>query len=381
MKLVTTAALIGLAAATASAAPVTHGATFDPQFGQILQRAQQVKELQISDSDEQKVGEAISEKIRARYGVVQDAAVHKYVGLVGMALAQASSRSGLTWHFIVLDTDGVNAFAAPGGYVHITRGALGLIKNEAELADVLAHEITHVTEKHTMKALQKNKALQMGANETLTGNAAYFSAFVDKAFEAILDGFGRGEELESDSKGIVLANKLGYQPAGLGAFLTRLTDRNKGATQKQGLFASHPEMQERLDKLSKQIGDQKLDGTITLEARYAKAIKYEAKAITDIATVVGGAGLTGGGDAKASDKSADKKDAKAEDPPRRGFGLSNLVRPTDSGEKKSAQVTASGGGRGVNTERDAKGGSNTTPVQVTITAADIAAFKKDGNLK
>ena len=67
----------------------------------------------------------------------------------------------------MLDTDGVNAFAAPGGFIHITRGALGLIGNEAELAGVLAHEITHVTEKHTIKAIQKSKMMQMGANETL----------------------------------------------------------------------------------------------------------------------------------------------------------------------------------------------------------------------
>ena len=70
---------------------------------------------------------------------------------------------------MVLDTDGVNAFAAPGGFVHITRGALALIQNEAELADVLAHEIAHVTQKHTLKAIQKSKAISLGAKELRTG--------------------------------------------------------------------------------------------------------------------------------------------------------------------------------------------------------------------
>ena len=69
----------------------------------------------------------------------------------------SSSRPNLPWTFIVLDTDGVNAFAAPGGFIHITRGALGAARHEAELAGVLAHEITHVTEKHTVKAIQKGK--------------------------------------------------------------------------------------------------------------------------------------------------------------------------------------------------------------------------------
>ena len=78
-------------------------------------RAQQVRELVITEGDEIRLGQAVSEKVRARYGVVQDPAVHRYVTLVGAALATSSKRPGLPWTFIVLDTDGVNAFAAPGG--------------------------------------------------------------------------------------------------------------------------------------------------------------------------------------------------------------------------------------------------------------------------
>ena len=74
--------------------------------------------------EEIKLGTAISEKVRARFGVVQDPAVHKYVTLVGRTIADQTERPGLPWTFIVLDTDGVNAFASPGGFVHITRGAL-----------------------------------------------------------------------------------------------------------------------------------------------------------------------------------------------------------------------------------------------------------------
>ena len=110
-----------------------------------------IRDLTFSEAEEQQLGSEISTKIRDRYGVVQDRAVHKYVTLVGSVLASASSRPNLKWTFVVLDTDGVNAFAAPGGFVHITRGALALIQNEAELADVLAHEIGHVTEKHTLQ--------------------------------------------------------------------------------------------------------------------------------------------------------------------------------------------------------------------------------------
>src|SRR4030095_14893368 len=110
----------------------------------IAKNANDVRELQMTDAEEQELGRQVSAKIRTRYGVVQDAGAHKYVSLVGLAMAQGSTRPNLPWTFIVLDTDGANAFAAPGGYIHITKGLLALIKNEAELAGVLGHEIVHV---------------------------------------------------------------------------------------------------------------------------------------------------------------------------------------------------------------------------------------------
>ena len=86
---------------------------------------QELDDLTISESEERQIGEDVSGKIRSRFGVVQDPAIHKYVSLVGTALVQQSERPQLPWTFIVLDTDGVNAFASPGGFMHITRGALG----------------------------------------------------------------------------------------------------------------------------------------------------------------------------------------------------------------------------------------------------------------
>ena len=87
---------------------------------------QQFDELNITEEEEIKLGADVSLKIRSRFGVVQDAAVHKYVTLVGTMLTEQTTRPKLPWTFIVLDTDGVNAFAAPGGFVHITRGALAI---------------------------------------------------------------------------------------------------------------------------------------------------------------------------------------------------------------------------------------------------------------
>lgn len=342
----------------------------------IAKKAQDVRDLQMTDQEEAQLGAEVSQRIRTRYGVVQDAGVHRYIGLVGMALAQGSTRPGLPWTFIVLDTDGVNAFAAPGGYVHITRGALALIKNEAELAGVLGHEIIHVTEKHTIRAIQKSKAVQMGASETLSGSSGLMEKAVTATYDNIVErGFGRAEENESDEQGVALANKTGYAPNGLVTFLTTLKDRNKDSKEKRGLFASHPEMQERLDRITRQITSQKLIATATVQPRFAKNIAYKPVPITAIATVTpGAAGLAG--DAKAEEK---KPEEKKEEPKKGRFGLSKML-PTGGGEKKQAQVTASGGARGVDPEKDSKGGSNPAIVAVKIAAADVAAFKKEGGL-
>ncbi|HET9703616.1 MAG TPA: M48 family metalloprotease [Vicinamibacterales bacterium] len=344
----------------------------------IAKKANEVRDLSMTDAEEQQLGQNVSERIRTRYGVVQDASVHRYVSLVGTLMAQLSTRPNLPWTFIVLDTDGVNAFAAPGGYVHITRGALALVKSEAELAGVLGHEIIHITEKHTIRAIQKNKAVQMGASETLSGSSSLMERAVTATYDNIVEkGFGRGEENESDEKGIILANRAGYAPAGLAGFLTTLKDRNKDAKEKRGLFASHPEMEERLGRIPKIIASNKLASTATLEARYKKHITFKPVPVTSIATVdAGAAGLTGGG-AKPEEKKAEEKPA--EEKKKGGFGLSRML-PGGGGEKKQANVTASGGARGVDPEKDSKGGANPKTVEVKIAAADIAAFKKEGGL-
>ena len=376
-------AIAGTLALLLVAPAVAVGDEAGTQLGSVLKRAKQASDLHMSDEEEQKLGEAVSEKIRARYGVVQDPAIHKYVTLVGGTLAIASTRPSLNWRFVVLDTDGVNALAAPGGIVHITRGALSLMKSEAELADVLGHEIIHVTEKHTLKAIQKGTATKIAAEESGAGGAV-FGELVNKATNVVMAGFGRGEELESDQKGIVLANKAGYDPGKLGAFLTTLAERNKASTEKQGLFASHPEMKERLEKLEKTIKDQKLTATATLEARFASNVSYKPVAITEIATVeAGAAGLAGGGSAKPdeSKKEGDKSGEKAEEPKKKkGFGLGRLMSPSSGGEKASGETTGSSAARGVDTERNAKGGSNPNVVVVNVTVADINAFKKEGKL-
>ena len=314
----------------------------------------QIKDLVITEQEEKDMGEQISARLREKYGVVQSAPVHKYVSLVGRVMAGSSTRPTLAWTFIVLDTDGVNAFAAPGGYIHITRGALALIQDEAELAGVLGHEIIHVTEKHTINAIKKAK-VQGAAAEAVT-RSEVLEYLIDRAYENLLENrYDRGDETGSDQAGIRIANGAGYAPSGLGAFLTRLSERNKDLKEPSGVFASHPETRARVDRLTKQIASGKLAATATVAARYKAAISYKPVAVTAVVAT----------------KTTDTKPAE----PKSKFGLGGLSSKLGV-ERTNTGAVASAGSRGVNPDRDAKGGSNARGVTVTLTPAEIAAFRK-----
>jgi hypothetical protein len=336
-----------------------------------LKRVEQAQDsLAIGQAEEEQIGAEVSGKIRERFGVVQDRGVHTYVTEVGLLLAKESSRPDLPWKFIVLDTDGVNAFASPGGFIHITKGALALIRNEAELAGVLGHEITHVTEKHTINAIQKNKAVQLAADKAGGNKRAILSAVAGKAYEMVIENsFDRGDEREADAKGVQLAASLGYAPTGLAEFLSRLAERNRDQSERNGLFASHPETKDRIGAI--RTAAARTNGGALVAARYTSTIKWQPTDITEVPQAApGSAGLAGG-----SGKSAQTEDKPAEQPKKKGFGLGALKK-TVAPESQSAQVSASGGARGVGPDRNAKGGPNPALVSVTVTSAELATFRK-----
>jgi len=352
------------------------------QLGGLINKAQRAKEtkdkiddMNISDREERQLGEQVSASLLQKYGVYQDKDVTKYVTLVGNVLARQSSRPDLDWTYIILDTDGVNAFATPGGLVHVTRGLLGLVKNEAELSGILGHEITHITAKHTIRAIQQAKGFSVASD--LAGGGSLRDRIVAemarRAFTLILNGeFSRDDENESDKAGIQLANKLGYAPSGLMDVLKKIDARNAGREERNGMFASHPAAKDRIAKLDKQITAEKLAGTAKMDARYTKTIAFDAKPVTEIAMNVEGAAGLAGGDGKEVKKEEEKK---AE--PRKKGGLIGRFSTSNSEQKQSSQTVASAGARGGVPDRDAKGGPNKSPVRVPVTPAEIEAFKKD----
>ena len=336
----------------------------------------------ITEDEERKLGQDVSAKLRGHFGVYQDPAVTKYVTLVGSVLAQSSSRPKLDWKFIVLDTEGVNAYAAPGGIVHVTKGLLGLMKSEAELADVLGHEITHVTEKHTVHAIQREKKITLATDEIKSGGdlrAQFLTRMANEAFDNVFDGkFSREDEAEADATGVELASRIGYSPNGMIDVLKKIDSRNGSNDERNGLFASHPATTDRIAAIQKEIPARKLTGTATLAARYKQHITFDARPITEIsADVAGAAGLASGSKKKDDDKKTeDGKSADGKDKDQKkkgGFGLSSI---TGQKQAQSNQQVASAGARGVSPDRDAKGGSNSSIVSVKITQAEIDAFKK-----
>jgi len=362
------------------------------QFSKILDSANKAKDakdkfdaINMSDADERKIGDEVSLKLRQHFGVFQDKAVTTYVSLVGTVLAKSSTRPNLNWQFVVLDTDGVNAYAAPGGIVHITRGLLGLMKSEAQLADALGHEITHITAKHTVRSIQKNNVVKLGAEQTKGGSlaSAAVSELAGLAYKDLFENkFDRNDEMEADRVGIELASKVGYSPNALSDVLKALDARNTNAQQPNGLFASHPDTQARLDGIAKTIKEQKLTGTAIVAARYKEHITWDAKPSAEITTVDAGAkGLTGGSSSSSStsaekkddDKDKDKKDA---DQPKKKGGFLSKMNLSNGSQAQSTQTTASAGGRAIGNDNNAKGGSNSSMVPVIINPADLEAFKK-----
>jgi beta-barrel assembly-enhancing protease len=358
------------------------------QFGAIdraINNAQKVKriaDLSISDVEERQIGEQVSTQLISRFGVFQDAGVTKYVSLVGNVIAQVSTRPNLQWEFIVLDTEGVNAFAAPGGFVFVTKGLLGLIRNEAELAGVLGHEAIHVTARHSINAIKKANAVSFTADEVSAQGGlgqSLITKFAQRAYLDIVDNkFSREDEKDSDEYGVQLASKVGYAPGGLSSVLTKVMERNKDQKEPNGIYASHPAIKERITNIDKLIASRKLAGTALVAERYGKFITFEAKPLAEIAiTDDSGARGLAGGDGKSAEpaKPEEKKtEEKKEEKPKRGFGLGSLL--SGGTQASNQQASAAAGTRGLGNDRNASGGTNRTKVPVKIDRAELDEFRK-----
>ncbi len=193
-------------------------------------------------------------------GVHSDLELQEYVQRVGEKLAAVSEMPGLDWHFTIVDTDDVNAFATMGGYVYISRGILPYFQNEADLAAVLGHEIGHITAEHLKKQQRKGmiSGLASAATAIFTGMPA-LADLTNMAGQAIISGYGRDAELEADRLGASYLAKSGYDPEAMIRVIATLKAQDTFERERarlegreprlyHGVFASHPDNDTRLQQ-------------------------------------------------------------------------------------------------------------------------------------
>lgn len=226
-----------------------------------------------SKEEEISLGREIAGNLLGAAPLVKDEALQKYVNSVGRWVATQSERADLPWRFGVIESEDLNAFAAPGGYIMLTKGLYRKLNNEAQLAGVLGHEIGHVVKKHQLKVLQKQQLLNIGAG-FLSDKYAKDNKLVSKAIgngaEISARSLDKTAEYEADRLGLSYATRAGYEPFGLADVLQTLGQTNKNDGSVALLFKTHPHPDERLATLSDAVGS-KLDhikGGKTLESRF-----------------------------------------------------------------------------------------------------------------
>lgn len=266
-----------LVAAPAALAGVPGG------LDQIGAQFDQLKSLtgKISPAEERAMGREAAATLLGAEPVLPDAAVQRYVNRVGLWVALQSERPNLQWRFAVLDDADVNAFAAPGGYVFVTKGLLLTLGSEAELAGALGHEVAHVVRKHHLKALTKDKRIEAvsgAALSSLSKDDPKRQEQVAKLVQGVKTLYARGldkqDELNADRVGIVYAARAGYDPSGMVGVLQKLDAQDPGTTRMALLLKTHPAPAERLAALDGVFDTGKLDPLRGIEGaeRYREAL-------------------------------------------------------------------------------------------------------------
>ncbi len=221
--------------------------------------------VMMSEEQEIAIGRQYNEQIiKKQYQVYESKALQDYVDRVGQTLAKKSHRPHLQYHFSVLDTPEINAFALPGGYVYITRGIMAYLNSEAELAAVVGHEIGHVTARHSVRQQSAAQAANIG----LTIASIFVPEIGSMGGQnlanliggALLSGYGREQELEADHLGAQYLARADYDPQAIIRVLRVLKDqelkdaelaKQEGREPRRysGLFATHPDNDTRLKQV------------------------------------------------------------------------------------------------------------------------------------
>lgn len=240
-----------------------------PQQGQSIRKVGEAAEKTFADitpEQEYYIGRAVGATIVNKYKVYENERATQYINLLGQTLAQASARPETFggWHFLILDSDEINAFAAPGGFIFVSRGMLRLCKNEDDLAAVLAHEVAHVELQHALRAIKGSRltsALTLLAVEGAKSFAGDTLASLTEAFEGSItdisstlmnSGYARRQERQADEVAIRILRTIGYDPRALVRVLDEMGRRL--APGGHDFAATHPPPASRIKDLHDIIG-------------------------------------------------------------------------------------------------------------------------------
>jgi predicted Zn-dependent protease len=212
----------------------------------------------ISTKNEVDLGNTYAAQIDTQLPIVRDAQVANYIRALGNELAAVADTRGLAWHFTVVDATEVNAFAVPGGWIYVNRGLIARAQTMNQLAGVIAHEIGHVTQRHTVQQMQQSEQMNGGllALCTLTSfcNSGAGQAALSVGGSALFAKFSRQDESEADAEGVKTTVKAGIDPRGIPEmFRILLSERQSNPSALDGFFATHPLEESRITATSQQI--------------------------------------------------------------------------------------------------------------------------------
>lgn len=224
-------------------------------------------------AEEAQLGQAAAATLLGTAPLVTDREMMQYINQLGGWIAKQTGRSDINWRFGVINSSNVNAFAAPDGYVFVTKGLLRELRDESELAGVVAHEIAHVVKRHYVVAMRKKDTTNALTNlaattaQRNTRNADIVAQpLANLAQNLYSSGLDKGDEYEADRLGVVYAARAGYDPYGLVRVIAMYAG-NSSNHDFELLFSTHPAPQDRLSALDKTMGD-RLDA-------------FESKSISD----------------------------------------------------------------------------------------------------
>ena len=208
----------------------------------------------ISEEKEISIGKRSDPFILQQFGYYDDPALQDYIKRVGQTLARVCPRRDIDYHFKILDSDDINAFALPGGYIYITRGILAIINSEAELAGILGHEIGHVVGRDSANQISQQTLFQVVA---IAGMAAgpttrELAMAGNLLFNSIMLGYGREKEFLADSQGVNYMYKAGYSPLEMCKFQRTLSVISQGPAGYAQYLSTHPDIFDRINRTEAQ---------------------------------------------------------------------------------------------------------------------------------